>query len=91
MTVIGWPALPCSVVWRPLMALAHNWSHRLPPCLKGNLSPPPTPQPHPYSHLPASLYAAVMIFCAMLEKDCEEPANPNSRYLYDCLLDCNGF
>jgi len=68
MMVIRWPALPCSVVWRPLTApLAQQLA---PLCMKGKLSPPPTP-----------LYAALVIFCATSEKDSEKPANPNSRYL----------
>ena len=58
MTIIGWPALFCSVVWRPLRApLAQPL---VPLCLKGNLSLPLTP-----------LYALLMIFCATSEKDSE--------------------
>jgi len=78
MTVIERPALPCSVVWRPLMApLALQL---VPLCLKGKLGPPPTLSIPPLlpTH-PPYLYAALVIFCATSEKDSEKPANPNNR------------
>jgi len=79
-TVIRWHAMPCSVVWEPLMApLAHSWSHCVWRLTWDHHPPPPT---HPL----APLYVVLMIFCAMSEKDSEKQANPNSRYLYDYLL-----
>jgi len=70
MTVISWPALACSVGWRPLTAALAQ--QLVPLCLKGNLSVPPTPSTHP-------LHGALVIFCATSKKDSEKPANPNSR------------
>jgi len=58
----------------------------VPLCLKVNLSPLPTSSNPPLLPLTHPLYAALMIFCAMSEKDSEKPANLNSRYLYDYLL-----
>jgi len=58
----------------------------VPLCLKDNLCLPSTPStPHLLSPT-HPLYAALVIFCATSEKDCEKPANPNSRYLYNCSI-----
>jgi len=62
-TLIERPALSCSMIWRPLTALsAQHWTH----CVwRVTWAHHPPPLPHPYSHPPTTLYAALLIFCAM--------------------------
>jgi len=68
MTVIRRPALPFSVVWRPLMALLAQ--QLVPLCLRVTLAHRP---PHLPTHPPP--YVTLVIFCATSEKDSEKLAN----------------
>jgi len=54
--------------------------------LKVNLSQTTTPSTPPLLPPTHPLYVALIIFYTMSEKYSEKPANPYSRYLYDCLL-----